>query len=467
MSIDPPAARPSRLAAAWNRVAFVALPALATAACLLLDNYTSLTSKAMLYVLAVVIASYSVSPAAALVSSLLCVMLLNFFFVQPRFTLTAHAGVNVTALIAMFAVAVVISHRGTVLRRETQQARQSEARARQLQALATALADIDLRTEVQRTGEEFLRAAFGADSRVDLADGDPTPAALTLPLVSQNRIEGYAHVPRAAVAEDRAFHHAHAICSLLGQALGRLRLKASVHEAEEKSRWHRAQNTFLAGISHDFRTPLAAMVAAASSLQTQHDKLGIPEQQRLARIIQLEAAHLATLTDNTLQLARLENAGEIDRDWQSIEEIVGSVLARVRQRDGQGRIQASVPPGLPLIQADPVLLAQMLDNLLDNALKYSPDRVDLVVSREGERLRLAVEDRGGGVAAGEEEAIFEPFRRSDRTGKRGAGLGLAVCRAIARAHGGELGLQRRDGGGTVFWVRLPVQPLAVLATEPA
>jgi two-component system sensor histidine kinase KdpD len=175
-----------------------------------------------------------------------------------------------------------------------------------------------------------------------------------------------------------------------------------------------------------------------------------------------EARHLATLTDNTLQLVRLDHAGELHRDWESMEEIVGSVLARVRERDAAHRIRSHVPSGLPLLRADPVLLGQLLENLLDNALKYSADAIELDVRQEGQRIEVAVHDRGEGIRAGEELAIFEPYHRSDRSGQRGAGLGLALCRAIARAHGASLSVRAREGGGSSFLLELPLE-----AQQPA
>jgi two-component system sensor histidine kinase KdpD len=121
-----------------------------------------------------------------------------------------------------------------------------------------------------------------------------------------------------------------------------------------------------------------------------------------------------------------------------------------------------VPPDLPLLKGDPVLLTQLLENLLDNALKYSADTIELVVSHADESMEVAVHDRGNGIAAGEEQTIFEPYRRNDRSGQRGTGLGLAVCRAIARAHGGALDVRRRPGGGSSFILKLPVE-----AQQPA
>jgi two-component system sensor histidine kinase KdpD len=465
------------------------LLAVATALCFLLEDLLSVTSQAMVYVLVVVIVSYATDLRAALVCSLAAVTLLNYFFIPPKFAFRIEADENVTALAAMFAVAVVISQTGAVLRRQALLARLNEARARLLQQLATELAGISAAAQVPVIAQRFLDRAFPGGCHAALLDPDgtlqfagilplhvqeamracvaagavrgpgsgrPQPPSWCLPLTFENRIEGAAYVPGSAVRDERDVEHAQAICALLGQALWRLKLGTSVQAAQESARWHRAQNTFLAGISHDFRTPLAAMVTAASSLQAQRDKLDLQTQQRLTQIILDEAGHLAVLTENTLQFARLENAGEIQRDWQAMEEIVGSVLARMRQRDWSGRIRSSVPAGLPLIQADPVLLAQLLDNLLDNALKYSQDQIDLVVSLGGEHMEVAVQDRGHGITPGDEDAVFEPYRRSDRSGHRGAGLGLAVCRAIARAHGGELELRRRDGGGSSFVLRLPV-----------
>lgn len=492
--LESPHWRPRRDTA----VAFTLL-AVATVINLALDQYASLTSHTMVYVLAVVVASYTVSRFAAVFSALAAVGLLNYFFITPRFTLQVDAQENVTALLAMLGVALVISHLAAVSRRETEAARLNERRARELQELAGQLADGATSAEAHVLGQRFLNHAFhgpcivalvGADGnlqvpheRAALHDGMlaclregavlgpgtgrwPGLNAWYLPLKSERHIGGAACVMNVFAQDDAGLEHAQAICALVGQALWRMKLSASVHAAEEESQWHRAQNTFLAAISHDFRTPLASIMAAASSLETQRLKLSETEQKRLLGTIVGEAGHLANLTENTLQLVRLENAGELSLDWQSVEEIVGAVLRRVRGRDVAHRIRSQVPPGLPLIKGDPVLLAQLLENLLDNALKYSADDIDLTVGKSGDRIEIAVHDRGDGIAAGEELAIFEPFRRGDRAGKRGTGLGLAVCRAIARAHGGELTRAPRLGGGSSFVLRVPVEETQP-SSEPA
>ena len=463
----------------------------ATLACFVLDSYVSLTSLAMVFMLAVVIAAYKLPWIASAICAFGSATLLNFFFIPPRYTFEVDSRENLFALVTMLTVALVISHLGTALRRETAVAQLNESRARELQGLASELASVTLPEQVLLLARRFLEHAFpgqcsialvGADGRLDLepqwdpaiADGMracireaatlgpgtgrwPGLNAWYLPLRAESHFGGAVCIQSVSSSDHDGREHAQAICALLGQALWRLKLAASVHASEAQSHWHQTQNTFLASISHDFRTPLAAIMGAASSLQTQRDKLAPSEQARLAEGIANEANYLSTLTENTLQLARLQNRGELHLDWQSMEELVGAVLARIRQRDATRRIKSHVPPGLPLVKADPVLVTQVLENLLDNALKYSTQGIDLQVTDAGKTMQVAVCDRGPGIPANAEPLLFEPFRRGDHGGTRGAGLGLAICRTIARAHGGDLTMQPREGGGSTFAFTIPVE----------
>ena len=476
------------------------LLAAATAINLFLDRYVSVTSQAMVYVLAVVLASYTLGWIPSLLCAVAAVTLLNFLFIPPRYTFQVEAQENLFALFTMLAVALVISRLAAALRRETEAARLNERRARQLQEMATELGAATIPAEVHLLAQRQLARAFPGPCLVALLDAhgelqlqpEQVPAfrdgmqacireaatlgpgtgrwpglkAWYLPLRAESHTAGAACVQNVSAYDESGREHAQAICAQAAQALWRLKLSAGMRDAQEQSQWHRAQSTFLAAISHDFRTPLAAIMGAASSLQTQGDRLQPSQQERLLATILSESRHLATLTENTLQLVRLDHAGELRMDWESVEEIVGSVLARVRDRDVAHRIQSRVPAGLPLIKADPILLAQLLENLLDNALKYSAEIIELEVAQRDDRIALSLHDRGSGIPAGEELAIFEPYHRSDRSGQRGAGLGLAVCRAIARAHGGELSLHARLGGGSTFVLELPVA-VAQPATESA
>ena len=472
-------------------VTVVLLIAAATLCSAVLDRYLSLTSQAMLYVLVIVIAAYRLDWVQSAICAVGAVTALNFFFVPPRWTFEVESREHLIALVVMLVVALVISHLASGLRRESLHAALSEQRARQLQALASSLANTTAPDEIVALGQHALEAAFdgpnalrlvndaneltGATEVLDaVRDGMrccmkeaavlgpgtgrwPGLNAWHLPLGDQGHVMGAACVQPALAADTDGREHAQALCTLLAQALWRVRLSATVQAAQIEAQRQQLQSTFLAAVSHDLRTPLAAIVGAASSLQTQHDKLSPTEQERLLGSIVSEASYLSTLTENTLQLVRLTSVQqELKRDWESLEEVVGAVLARVRQRDPGRRIKSKVPAGLPLIKADPVLLAQLISNLLDNALQYSDGEIDLSVSANAPSLIIAIKDRGPGIDEAEQDLIFEPYRRGDQSGARGAGLGLALCRAIAVAHGGSLTVKRRSGGGSSFVTTLPL-----------
>lgn len=481
----------TKLQPARNSAVVLLLLLGATACGFWLDHHISLTSQAMLYVLAVVIAAYTLRWQESVVCAVAAVTAFNYFFVPPRWTFEVENREHLIALFTMLLVALVISHLAASLRRETETARLNARRAQQLQALACDLSGAQSAQEMQALGQMALDSAFAGpcvlalqrpDGALDLPPGLassigdgmhccmrelavlgpgtgrwPGLNAWYLPLGDKGHTSGAVYIPSAQAADTAGREHAQALCTLLAQALWRLHLTASMLAAQSEVQRQQVQSTFLAAISHDLRTPLAAVVGAASSLQAQRDKLSPAEQDRLLGSIVSEASYLSGVTENTLQLVRLTNASqELHRDWESMEEIVGAVLARVRQRDPTRRIQFKVPEGLPLIQVDPVLVAQLIGNLLDNALKYSPATIDLGVRTEEQQLLVSVRDRGNTIPEDKYPSIFQPYSRGDSSGQRGAGLGLALCRAIATAHGGTLTLRPRAGGGNSFTLALPL-----------
>ncbi len=455
----------------------------------LLDSEISQTSQAMIYLAAVVLASYKLDRLPAIACALASVTAFNFFFIPPRFTLAVEHHEHLIALAVMLGVALVVNQLAAGLRNESQAARLSERRARQLQRLSKDLIEAGSEAEVRELGLREFESAFAGPCLIALRDEldaaaprDSTRDGLRccvseaavlgpgtsrwpgldawfVPLGDKGHVFGAACVRPALAADVDAREHAQALCSLLAHALWRLKLSADMAAARSEVERHQAQRTLLAAVSHDLRTPLAAIVGAASSLQAQRDRLAEPEQRRLLASIENEAAYLSIVTENTLQLVRLAGGSlQLRRDWESMEEIIGSVLARVRQRDPTRRIKSRVPRELPLVKVDPVLIAQLLTNLLDNALKYSEGAVDLTVQADAGELCATVKDRGAGVDGEDAQRLFEPFVRGERSsGERGAGLGLAVCRAIAIAHGGRLTVRRRSGGGSSFCLALPVE----------
>ncbi len=460
---------------------------LATASCFLLEPHVSLTSQSMIYVLAVVIAAYKLDWLTSAVGAIGAVFAMNFFFVPPRWTFEIESQEHFIALGVMLVLALVISSLATGLRRETEIAQLNEQRAQQLQGLASHLSEAQSSEQMLQLAQQALDTAFTGPNTLALCKDDvaltddgmrrcvteaatlgpgtgrwPGLNAWYVPLGEKDQITGAACIKPALANDAAGLEHAQALCAQLAQSLWRLRLTSKVQAAQTEVQRQQLQGTFLAAISHDLRTPLAAIVGAASSLQTQHDKLPLQEQARLLGSIVSEASYLSTLTENTLQFVSLTNATqEIKKDWEAMEEIVGAVLSRIRQRDVNRRIKSKVPEGLPLVKADPVLIAQLISNLLDNALKYSDGAIDLTVQADAKQLTVTVKDHGPGISEAAQAVIFKPYTRSDQSGQRGAGLGLALCKAIAHAHGGQLSFRPRKSGGSSFALTLPIE------TQPA
>lgn len=456
----------------------------------LLDDELSLVSQSMLFVLAVVIAAYRFDIRVSIGTAVASVVALNFLFVPPRWTLVVDSHDHVVALLLMLLVAFATNHLARSLRRETQAARLSEQRARQLQQMTVALSSVVDDEGIASIGRQALADAFGTGTMLrlgaaidedDSALPDPVRDGLVrcmkerailgpgtgrwpgldawfVPLIAGEDALGALRVAPATAADDDGREHAGAIAALLAQALQRLRLQASTLEARDQAKRQQMQTTFLAGVAHDLRTPLAAIIGAASSLQAQSARLGADEKSRLLQSVIGEARYLTRMADNTLQLTRLQAPdAPLPRGWESIEEIVGAALARSRPGDPQRRISTIVAPELPLIKADPILLGQLIGNLLDNALKYSHGPIVLRAAVEGKALRLDVDDEGPRIPAAERERVFQPHIRGDNAGTHGAGLGLAVCMAIARVHDGRLALKESASGGNRFSLLLPLQ----------
>jgi two-component system, OmpR family, sensor histidine kinase KdpD len=497
--------RPPALHGAWLGV----LVWTATAAALWgLDGHLELGSQALLVVLAAALSALWLPPAGSMAASALAVFAFNVAFVPPRGTWAVHlrhdALLLLTTLAVSWLVALLVARQRQAAEREHLQAQ----RATQLRELGEALRD----ARHPNDGLPQLQQALSAHCGPDLAlllppDGhdalptDPEAWALIgpagphervglwlvqqrgqpmgpgtgrheeepawyLPLQGRSGRFGAAWLPVADMPSPSADLRGHlqALCDQFGVALEREAESRHAAQAHEAAQAQALRNTLLASIAHDHRTPLATILGAASSLHDQGERLDPAQRRQLAASIVDEATQLARLTDNTLQLARLDAPGiKLQTDWQSAEELVGTVLARVRRRHPGQRVKAHVEPALPLLRCDAVLVVQLLDNLIDNALKHGhtnglAPEVELNARRAGDQLRLAVRDRGPGVPEGRRERLFEPFQRGEASspGARGAGVGLALCRAIAQAHGGTLVWRAREGGGSSFELMLPV-----------
>ncbi|HEX7812406.1 MAG TPA: ATP-binding protein [Burkholderiales bacterium] len=474
----------------------VALTALATAVAWAMDGAYSLASQAMAYLLAVVFSAFRFGRRDSMLTAVAGVVALNFFFVPPRFTLNIENADYGFTLAALLLVSLVVSGLATRLKAETVQARLRERRARQLHALADALAAAEDEALLLGRSSDALSEAFGKDAVLLLPDATGAlkqhgPGSLPIdgdaakwafeqrrsigpgtaywpelprwytPLPGDERALGVATVVASlpdSPGIGEALRHLEAFARQIGLALQRGQLTQRVQAAALEVKTESVRNALLASISHDMRTPLSAILGSATTLSGQRQYLSEAQQQELLRNIEDEVLQMTATAENILQLARLSSQRVgLRRDWESLGEIIGAVVGRQRRR-GDQRLVVRVAPDLPLVYVDAVLIAQVLANLIGNAERYAPDDspIEVAASSGVGELVVTVEDRGPGLGGEDPARLFGKFQRGrDAPAQGGAGLGLAICKAIVELHGGRIDARNRDGGGATFEFSLP------------
>jgi two-component system sensor histidine kinase KdpD len=287
------------------------------------------------------------------------------------------------------------------------------------------------------------------------SDTLPGAKALYLPLVASAGAIGVVGIlPKTATDgfEPEQFHYLEAFANQTAIAIERSFLGEAAQRALLKAETESLRNTLLSSISHDLRTPLSAITGAATTLLQRDVLIDTESRLDLVKTIQEEAERLNLIIKNVLDMTRLESGAiKLNKEWQSLEEIVGVALNRLGDRLKEHPVTVKLPGNLPLIPFDGLLIEQVLVNLFDNAIKYTPKGtpLELSASESFYTVTVSLADRGPGIPPGEEERIFEKFV-SGRAMGGGVGLGLAICRTIINAHGGKIWAENREGGGAVF-----------------
>ena len=489
------AARPRSNAREWLMGA--AAVAAATGVAYLLAPY-SIVDVAMVYLLGIVLVSSRADKWPSLFATFLSIAAFDYLFVPPAFIFHLTSIRYIFTFLVMFAVAYLISSMTLRIRRQAAASRNRERRTAALYSLsrellhergtarlgATAIKhlselfscravilvpDEQGKLAIATTGaatfaldqNEMSVAQWAFDHRREAGLGTDTLAgaeALYMPLLTPARTVGVLGIMPSAGAgafDHEQIHAMESFANQIAMAVDRALLAEEAGKALLRAEAETLRSTLLSSVSHDLRTPLAAITGAATALSEQaiaSDKLGRLE---LVRTIQEEADHLNGIIRNVLDMTRLEaKAITVKTEWQSIEEIAGVVLNRLSERLEGREVRVDVPADLPLVPFDPLLIEQVLTNLMDNAIKYTPAGTPLEMSariKDG-TLSFELADRGPGIAAGEEERIFEKFVHGSGGG---IGLGLAICRAIISAHKGRIWAENRPDGGAVFRFMLP------------
>jgi two-component system sensor histidine kinase KdpD len=242
-------------------------------------------------------------------------------------------------------------------------------------------------------------------------------------------------------------------------AIERAALADEAQASQVRMETERLRNSLLSSVSHDLRTPLATITGAATTILESGARLDQRTQQELLESVRDEAERLNRLVQNLLEMTRIESGAiQLHKDWHPIEEVVGAALGRLAKSLGTRRVTVSIPPDLPLVRIDDVLIEQVFVNLLDNAVKYTPpdSAIRIIVTATDQSVTAEVADHGPGLPKGQEALVFEKFYRAAPEGRRGAGLGLAICRGVVLAHGGRIWAHNLPEGGVAFLFTLPL-----------
>jgi two-component system, OmpR family, sensor histidine kinase KdpD len=460
---EPPSRRAGLLVAA-------VLVALCTLLIYPLKQAAPVVSLGVVYMLAVVIVSLTWGVWLGVATSLASALAFNYFHLPPGGRLTISNGDNWVALIAFLVVAVLASSVAEVTRARSREAAERRREAdlaaemarlllggrRLVEDLPTAAARLSQVLELSSAAIE-LEAVEGDERRVafPLREGPRRLGTLLVP----------SDTPEATLRrlQERVVP---ALESLLNAALERDSLLADVVETAALRRTDVIKTALLRAVSHDLRSPLTAISAAADALGS--PSLSEQERGEMAAIVQQETRRLSRLVDNLLDLSRLEaGAAEPRVVWTSVEEVLRASLADLDPAEDD--FSLSIDRDLPMVSLDPVQLERAFANVLENARRHSGGHPVSVRARAvrsmaaegaGDRLVVRVVDRGPGIPPAQLERVFEPFYRAGtpQGGHRGSGLGLAIARGFTESSGGRLHVESLPGQGATFVFELPLAP---------
>jgi two-component system sensor histidine kinase KdpD len=436
-------------------LASAAAVALATAAVFVLDSFAPVLSLGVLYVFAVLPIAVLFGLVYALLVSVASMLAFNWLFLEPTHTLHLADGENWVALAVYLVTALVVS----VLARRSRE-RETEARRRALEAsllaeVATALLDSDhVQNQLREISGRVAEALGVARARIELDSvRRPEPGESALDLRAGERSVGRMFVEPEPDPE-LAGRISTSLASLLAVALDRERLGRRAMEAEALRRSDAIKTAILRAVSHDLRSPLTAIRTATDGLESSSLELNESDRAGLLATIDSETRRLDHLVANLLDLSRLElGVAEPKPELWTVESIVGQALNELGAR--AERVDVELAPNLPPIEVDGVQIERVLVNLIDNALKFSPEApVEVRGEQQNGEVVVRVVDHGPGLSEAELGRVFEPFEQG-RVPSRGSGLGLAIAKGFAQANGARLEAEPSQNGGASFVLSVP------------
>lgn len=462
---------PTRRVVAGLLLAVVALVAMTGVLVATREGHT-LSLDLLLYLALTVVCALVGGIWPALFCAVVGSLAVNWFFTEPRGTLTISDPPNALALAVFVLVAMAVSSVVNVAARRTEQAVSAERESSALAAMSRDLLaeprplpallvrardDLGMRAAVLTESRDGQPSTVVASTDPHLAAGTQVPAgtAWSLDVTVDDGVHLLLDGPPVAAEDQRVVNAYAAHAAILH---GREQLVRAAREAAGLARDNAARTTLLAAVSHDLRTPLASIKAGVSTLRQSGLDLPPEDEAELLESVEESADRLDALIGNLLDLSRLET-GAVQAHHHSID-LLDAVVSTVRTTSAPRRVEIALEPDLPPVRADLGLLDRVLANVVENALRHSGDAdVRVTAGRIGDTVQLRVIDRGPGVADADKERIFAAFQRAgDAPQGDGLGLGLAVARGLMTVMGGSLVPEDTPGGGLTMVIELPLAP---------
>ena len=499
----PRAVAAPRPKADWRAYAWTALVmAGCTALAALLSRVLSPVNLTMIYLAGVVFVATRVSTGASAFGAILAVLLFDFLFTDPHFSFAIADTQYLIACGVLLVTGLMISSLTQRVRRQSEAARARYLRTVALYFMSRQLAAAVDALSLTRFAARHIADVFQGETAILLVDASdrlqltafhggfevaaanehaaaqwvsdhqqwagwstetlPAVEAMYLPLVASGRSLGVLALRprrREPVLEPDQRHLLDTFVTQLAIALERTQLAAQAEAARREAEAEHVRSSLLSCVSHDLRTPLAAIAGSAGTLLDESTALSAEQRRELLRSIADEGERLGGLVSKLLDMTRLETPGfQLACEWYPLDELVGAALNRLGPVLREHRVETALPEDLPLLHVDGVLIEEVLANLFENAARYTPPGSRIVVSATAaaDRVRVQVADNGPGLTPGSEAAIFRRFVRERPPADRsGTGLGLAICAAVIRLHGGEIGAENCAERGALFWFTLP------------
>jgi two-component system sensor histidine kinase KdpD len=487
----------------WGRYwAALLVSIICTGVAALMYPYFELTNLVMIYLLGATIAALRLGRGPASLTAVINVLAFDFGFVPPRFNFAVSNFEYLVTFAVMLSVALIIATLVANVRAQSRVAGARERRTTLLYAMSRELVATRTLENLASVAVKHVAESFSSRAVVLIPDGSgrlrhptgtPGPGALRgadlsvgqwvfdhgrpaglgtdtlpaapaqyLPLMGSTRTLGVLAVwpeQRRRLLLPEQQHLLETFAGQIALAIERAHLAEEAEAARIAAETESLRNTLLGSISHDLRTPLAVIAGASSALGDAKLALDPQTRSQLAASIEAKAREMSELISNVLDLMRFE-AGEVKlrRDWQTVDDLVGPALDRVGDRLKGHSLDVQLPNELPAVYVDAPLIIQVLANLLENAAKHTPPgtRISITAAADGQKVHVTVDDDGPGLPPGDPERLFAKFQRGREEGNAGgAGLGLAICRAIVAAHGGRIAASNRPEGGARFSFTLP------------